>query len=187
MPVVYANTEIFSDLFKGLRGFKSPVCLLTFGWGCRPITQRSTILLHRGKNWCTSEIRWIWPPFAFGNFDGDQACETLLLPRPSQRRILAPDRHCRRRYWVLGYTCSGTAECCFHRLDVVIVPPARVVIVIMGITIFARGVDAASVRTFIPVMLLTPSLTPVSFNSLPLHVPVLSFLFPFHLSRILRM
>ena len=69
-------------------------------------------------------------------------------------------------------------------------PPAGViivVIVVMSIAIIARGVDSSSIGTFIPVMLWNARLTPVSFNSLPLYVPVLSFLFPLHLSWILRL
>lgn len=72
-------------------------------------------------------------------------------------------------------------------MDVVIVPPAGVVIAVMSIEVIARGVDASGVGTLIPVMLWHPRLAPVSFNSLPLNVPVLSFLFPLHLSWILRL
>ena len=187
MPIVHANTKVFGYLLKNLGSIERPVCLLALGRGLRPITGGSAVLLHRGKNRCTSKIRWIWPPFAFRNFDGNQASQALLLPRPGQGRILAPNRHCRRRYGVLGDACSGTAECCFHRLDVVIVPPAGVVIAVMSIDIIPRGVDPSGVGTFIPVMLGHPRLAPVSFNSLPLNVPVLSFLFPLHLSRILRL
>ena len=186
MPVVYANTEIFGDLFKNLRRLKRPVCLLALGRGCRPITEGSAVLLHGGKNRCTTKIRWIWPPFAFRNLNGDQACQTLLLPRPGQGRILALDRHCRRRDGVLGNACSGTTEGCFHRLDVVVVPPARVIIIV-SVGIIPRGVDTSSVDTFIPVMRLNARLTPISFDSLSLYVSVLSFLIPLYLSWILRL
>ena len=187
MPIVHANTKVFGYLLKNLGSIECPVCLLALGRGLRLITGGSAVLLHRGKNRCTAKIRWIWPPFAFRDFDGNQACQALLLPRPGQGRILAPNCHCRRRYGVLGNACSGAAECRFHGLDVVIVPPTGVVIVVMRIEIIARRVDASGVGTFIPVMLWHPRLAPISFNSLPLNVPVLSFLFPLHLSWIMRL
>ena len=65
-------------------------------------------------------------------------------------------------------------------------PPAGIVIG-MAFAVISRGNNTSSVGTFIPVMLWRPRLTAVSFNSLPLYIPILSFLIPLQLSWILRL
>ena len=69
----------------------------------------------------------IWLPFAIRYFDGDKTSEALLLAGSVESREFAA--HCDnwRGDWI-SQACSRTVKVAFHRVDIIVVPPTRIMV-----------------------------------------------------------
>lgn len=167
MPIVNPDAEILRHFGQVLRRLKRPVNWLLSDRRRRPRAgSRWRIigfLLHWRENRRATQVGGIRTPFAFRDFDRNQTSQTLLLARSTQSWILAADGDCRRGDWILRHACTGAAECCLHRLNIVVVPPATVGVV--SFLVFASRCIARP-SALVPCVLLPSSA--VAFHSLAL-------------------
>ena len=122
MPIVYTHAQIFCHVVEILLGLELTGSAFANSREAHNAT-KWFILWHSSATHGMAQILRIWGPIAFGNFDGDQAGQGLLLSRATESGELAPDGDSGSRNGILGR--SGTrAQIRLHGLDVVVMTAA---------------------------------------------------------------